>query len=97
MLCDYMGYGFMFLSVATSNLVATSLAKQVSFLCLSLALIYVFKTLFLNNWIMLVFRKFCCSVNELLAVVQIAPRPKCYILLLPHNNLCWSMGILIVA
>ncbi|KAK1437891.1 hypothetical protein QVD17_03691 [Tagetes erecta] len=27
-LCDYMGYGFMFLSVATSNLVATSLAKQ---------------------------------------------------------------------
>ncbi|XP_076905758.1 protein DETOXIFICATION 46, chloroplastic-like [Bidens hawaiensis] len=27
-LCDYMSYGFMFLSVATSNLVATSLAKQ---------------------------------------------------------------------
>ncbi|KAI3717331.1 hypothetical protein L1987_68893 [Smallanthus sonchifolius] len=29
-LCDYMSYGFMFLSIATSNLVATSLAKQVS-------------------------------------------------------------------
>ncbi|XP_071692394.1 protein DETOXIFICATION 46, chloroplastic [Rutidosis leptorrhynchoides] len=27
-LCDYMSYGFMFLSVATSNMVATSLAKQ---------------------------------------------------------------------
>jgi len=27
--CDYMSYVFMFLSVATSNMVATALAKQV--------------------------------------------------------------------
>ena len=30
--CDYMGYIFMFLSIATSNMVATSLARRVSFL-----------------------------------------------------------------
>lgn len=30
-LCDHMSYVFMFLSVATSNMVATSLAKQVIF------------------------------------------------------------------
>lgn len=30
--CDYMSYVFMFLSVATSNMVATSLARRVSFL-----------------------------------------------------------------
>ena len=29
MLCDYDGYVYMFLSVATSNMVATSLAQQV--------------------------------------------------------------------
>ena len=29
--CDYMSYSFMFLSVATSNMVATALARQVSF------------------------------------------------------------------
>ncbi|MBA0683045.1 hypothetical protein Goari_024722 [Gossypium aridum] len=29
-LCDYMSYVFMFLSVATSNMVATSLAREVS-------------------------------------------------------------------
>jgi hypothetical protein len=28
--CDYLGYLFMFLSIATSNMVATALAKQVS-------------------------------------------------------------------
>ena len=27
--CDYMSYVFMFLSIATSNMVATALAKQV--------------------------------------------------------------------
>lgn len=30
--CDYMSYVFMFLSIATSNMVATSLARQVSLL-----------------------------------------------------------------
>lgn len=30
--CDYLSYTFMFLSVATSNLVATSLARGVSLL-----------------------------------------------------------------
>lgn len=32
MVCDYMSYVFMFLSVATSNMVATSIARQVSLL-----------------------------------------------------------------
>jgi hypothetical protein len=27
--CDYMSYSFMFLSIATSNMVATALAKKV--------------------------------------------------------------------
>lgn len=30
-MCDYLTYVFMFLSIATSNMVATSLARQVSF------------------------------------------------------------------
>ena len=30
--CDYLSYSFMFLSIATSNMVATALARQVSFL-----------------------------------------------------------------
>ena len=30
--CDYLSYTFMFLSIATSNMVATALARQVSFL-----------------------------------------------------------------
>ncbi|KAK2630996.1 hypothetical protein EUGRSUZ_L03585 [Eucalyptus grandis] len=30
-LCDHMSYVFMFLSIATSNMVATSLARQVIF------------------------------------------------------------------
>lgn len=29
--CDYLSYSFMFLSIATSNMVATALAKQVFF------------------------------------------------------------------
>lgn len=29
-MCDYMSYVFMFLSIATSNMVATSIAKEVS-------------------------------------------------------------------
>jgi hypothetical protein len=33
--CDYLSYIFMFLSVATSNMVATSLAKKVCPLILS--------------------------------------------------------------
>lgn len=33
-LCDHMSYVFMFLSVATSNMVATSLAKQVIYFLL---------------------------------------------------------------
>lgn len=35
MFCDYLSYIFMFLSVATSNMVATSLAKKVRPLILS--------------------------------------------------------------
>lgn len=31
MLCDYASYVFMFLSIATSNMVATALARQVSY------------------------------------------------------------------
>jgi hypothetical protein len=33
-MCDGISYIFMFLSIATSNMVATSLAKQVSFFLL---------------------------------------------------------------
>lgn len=39
--CDYMSYVFMFLSVATSNMVATALAKQV--------ILFVYFTLILMN------------------------------------------------
>lgn len=35
-ICDYTSYVFMFLSIATSNLVATSLARQVRLLNLDL-------------------------------------------------------------
>lgn len=45
-LCDHMSYVFMFLSVATSNMVATSLAKQVIyFLLFQLSLLLMWKHL----------------------------------------------------
>ncbi|KAI3698806.1 hypothetical protein L2E82_42643 [Cichorium intybus] len=60
-LCDYMSYGFMFLSVATSNMVATSLAKQdksevqhqistLLFVGLTCGLMMLFFTRFRGEW-----------------------------------------------
>ncbi|KVH95987.1 Multi antimicrobial extrusion protein [Cynara cardunculus var. scolymus] len=60
-LCDYMSYGFMFLSVATSNMVATSLAKQdksevqhqistLLFVGLTSGLLMLFFTRFRGEW-----------------------------------------------
>lgn len=60
-LCDYMSYGFMFLSVATSNMVATSLAKQdksevqhqlstLLFVGLACGLLMLFFTRFYGEW-----------------------------------------------
>ncbi|KAI3728865.1 hypothetical protein L6452_17510 [Arctium lappa] len=60
-LCDYMSYGFMFLSVATSNMVATSLTKQdkskvqhqistLLFVGLTSGLLMLFFTRFRGEW-----------------------------------------------
>ena len=44
MFCDYLSYIFMFLSVATSNMVATSLAKKVDeMLCSSMLVCYMIR------------------------------------------------------
>ncbi|OMO74385.1 Multi antimicrobial extrusion protein [Corchorus capsularis] len=64
--CDYMGYLFMFLSIATSNLVATSLAKQdknevqhqisnLLFIGLICGFLMLFFTIFCGSWALTAF------------------------------------------
>ena len=56
--CDYLTYVFMFLSIATSNMVATSLAKQVSFFsCHSVYITYTIE-------LMHVWMQICLLMNQ---------------------------------